>query len=140
MRDLLTRDLGWKLFSLLLATVVWFTVRTLSRDALSPARLPDSWVTRSFDELPILVVSAASDVHEFRVDPPVARVTVSGRAELLRALESRDIRVMVDLTGVEPAGDLRKRLDVSVPAGVTLVSVVPTEVRVLIPPAMRVSP
>lgn len=134
MRALLSRDLGWKLLSLVLATVVWFTVRTLSRDALSPAKALENWATRTFEDVPVLVVSAAADVREFRVHPPVAQITVSARPEVLRALEPRDIHVMVDLTGIEAARDLRKRLDVSVPAGVTVVRVVPTEVRVLVPP------
>lgn len=134
MRAFLTRDLGWKLLSLVLATVVWFTVRTLSREALSPGKALDAWATRTFEDVPVLVVSAAADVREFRVHPPVAQITVSGRPEVLRALEPRDIHVMVDLTGIETARDLRKRLDVSVPAGVTVVRVVPTEVRVLVPP------
>jgi hypothetical protein len=140
MHDFLTRDLGWKLLSLALATFVWFTVRTLSRDALSPAKALESWVTRTFDDVPVLVVSAAADVREFRVHPAVAQITVSGRPEVLKALETRDIHVMVDLTGIETARDLKKRLDVSVPAGVTVVRVEPTEVRVLVPPPTRSSP
>ena len=40
---------------------------------------------------------------------------------------------MVDLTGIE-AARLRKRIEVSPPAGVTLVRVTPPEVDVIIPP------
>ena len=34
-------------------------------------------------------------------------------------LQTKDIRAMVDLTGVGAARDLRKRIEVSIPAGVT---------------------
>jgi YbbR domain-containing protein len=135
MRALLTRDPAWKLLSLALATVVWFTVRTLSRETLWPARALESWATRTFEAVPVLVVSAAADVHGFRVQPPAVQVTVSGQPEILRRLETRDVRVMVDLTGIEAARDLKKRLDVSVPAGITVMRVVPPEVSVLLPPA-----
>ncbi|MCX8090995.1 MAG: hypothetical protein N3I86_08710 [Verrucomicrobiae bacterium] len=140
MRALLTRDLGWKVLSLVLATVVWFTVRTLSREALSPAKALESWATRTFEDVPVLVVSAAADVREFRVQPPVAQITVSGRPEVLKALETRDIHVMVNLTGIETARDLKMRPDVSVPAGVTVERVVPTEMRVIVPPKSETLP
>lgn len=133
MRAFLSRDPGWKLLSLVLAVVVWFTVRTLSRETLSTARPLESWATRTFDDIPVLVVSAAGDVREFRVQPASAQITVSGQPAVLNALQPRDIRVMVDLTDIETSRDLRKRLDVSVPAGVTVVRVVPTEVRVIVP-------
>jgi hypothetical protein len=41
---------------------------------------------------------------------------------------------MVDLTGVTTARDLRKRIEVSVPAGVAYMHVAPEEVQVIFPP------
>ena len=59
---------------------------------------------------------------------------VEGDAQLLERLQAKDIRIMVDLTGIESATDLRKRIEVSTPAGVTHVRVDPQQVRVLVPP------
>jgi hypothetical protein len=39
----------------------------------------------------------------------------------------------VDLTGVEAARGLRKRIEITTPAGITLVRVVPEEVEVIVP-------
>jgi hypothetical protein len=41
---------------------------------------------------------------------------------------------MVNLTGIEVAQDLSKRVDVSSPPGVTLVNVEPADVNVVVPP------
>jgi hypothetical protein len=41
---------------------------------------------------------------------------------------------LVDLTGIGAAHDLRKRIEVSAPAGVTHVRVYPEEVQIIFPP------
>jgi YbbR domain-containing protein len=134
MRNFLTKDVGWKLFSLALALGIWFTIHALSRDALTPARPLESWATRTFLDVPVLVVSAAADVREFTVRPALVQVTVSGRPEVMSALQEKEIRVTVDLTGIEAALDLKKHVDVSVPPGVTIMRLSPAEVDVVVPP------
>jgi hypothetical protein len=32
LQDIITKDVGWKLFSLVLATGIWFTVRPVGRE------------------------------------------------------------------------------------------------------------
>jgi YbbR domain-containing protein len=68
------------------------------------------------------------------VFPKEVAVTVQGSGKSLRDLQARDIRALVDLTGVVSAENVRKRIEISVPAGVTLVQVEPTEVQVIAPP------
>lgn len=133
MRDLITKDLGWKLFSVALAIIVWLTVQTLRREVATGTAPLSATMTRTFEKLPITVVSAAADVRAVKVNPEFAQVTVSGRPESIRALTGRDFHVMVDLTESEPARDLRKRVDVSAPAGLTITHIVPVEVEVLVP-------
>ncbi len=77
--------------------------------------------------------SSAADVRAFKVAPETVAVTVQGDPKILAGLEGNDIRARVDLTGIESATDLRKRIEVSTPAGVTHVRVVPSEVRVIFP-------
>jgi hypothetical protein len=68
------------------------------------------------------------------VNPAQVQVTVRGDAKSLHDLLPRDIRALVDLTGIEAARGLMKRIEVTTPAGITFVKVVPDEVEVNVPP------
>jgi YbbR domain-containing protein len=127
LRHLFVEDFLLKLFSLMLAVVVWLIVAFASRKevAMTP---------RVFTDLPIRVLSAAEDVRGFKVSPNKAEITVQGSTATLQNLQSRDIQAIVDLSGVAAARDLHKRVEVTVPAGVALVHVVPEEVLVIFPP------
>src|ERR1700690_1995379 len=133
MRDWVTKDFGWKLFSLILAVSIWLTVHNIyeePRAALASA----AGDTVTFGSLPVLVVSAASDVRDFRVAPDTVTVKVSGSPDVMAVLQANQIRAVVDLTDIESAKELRRRVDVSMPPGVTLVSIDPPKVGVIIPP------
>ncbi len=127
LRHLFIEDFWWKLFSLGLAILIWVTVTFASQR--EPGTAP-----RIFSDLPVTVVSSSEDVRGFKVSPNVVEVTVRGDAEALQNLQSKDIRVSVDLTGVAAARDLREPVEVSVPAGITVMRVTPEEVQVIFPP------
>jgi hypothetical protein len=91
----------------------------------------------TFTNLPVLIVSAAADVREFHVTPSAVTVSVSGRREIMAALLADQVHALVDLTDIETARDLRRRVDISMPAGVALVNVNPAEVNVVIPPQRK---
>ncbi len=133
MGNLLTKNLGWKLLSLALAVVIYYTVRALSRDALTPAEPLESWATRTFSDLSVSPVSTDADVHGFKVNPDAVQVTVSGPPEVLRALTEENVHAIVDLTDIEAADGTKKHVDVSVPRGVTVVLIDPEEVEVVVP-------
>lgn len=134
MRDFLTKDTGWKIFSLGLAIVIWLTVNSFRDDPTMTIHSLQNWKTRTFSGLPVGVFSLASDVRAFRVHPEFVEVTVEGRPELVDALTDREIHVRVDLSEIESAVDLRQRVEVSMPPGITLVQVVPSHVDVVVPP------
>ena len=133
MRDWVTKDFSWKLVSLFLALAIWLTVHKIYEEpkAASGLAVGD---TVTFGNLPVLVVSAASDVRDFRVVPATVAVKVGGPPEVMANLQANQIHAVVDLTDVQSARDLRRRVDVSTPPGVTLVSVDPTKVGVIVPP------
>ena len=77
MRDWITKDLAWKLFSLILAVATLADRPQHSRDAGSRGRIPlprSSTVT--FANLPVLVVSASADVRDAQVVPNTVTVKV----------------------------------------------------------------
>ena len=126
MRDLLIKDLGWKLFSLLMAVIIWLTVHGILVESGTPSgHSLGSQVT--YGDLPVFIVSSAADVHFYRVAPAVVSVTVSGPPEVMAVLQANQIRA-------ESAKDLKRRVDVYVPPGISLVKVDPPRVGVIIPP------
>jgi len=137
LRDLVLKDIWLKLFSLGLAILVWFTLNSMAnqKEGLTTRQLPlRSTEQRTFSNVPVAVMSSADDSRSFRINPKQVDVTVQGDPNLLKGLNTRDIRVLVDLTGIEAAHDLRKRIEVSTPAGVTRARVEPEEVQVVFPP------
>ena len=132
LRDIFIKDFWLKLFSLVLAVLTWLTVYINQGSSLGALRLAPA-SRRTLNALPVLIMSSAEDVRSFRVHPKEVDVTVQGDARALAALHDKDIRVMVDLTGIQAAHDLRKRIEVSTPAGVTHVKVEPDEVQVIFP-------
>jgi YbbR domain-containing protein len=135
LRDLLFRDVWLKLFSLALAVLIWLTVSFAIKKEGSPVTaltlVPEE---RTFSNLPVLVMSSAQDVRDFKVRPSVVEVTVRGEARSVRELQNKDIRVIVDVTGIETAQDLKKRIEVTTLAGISLVRVAPQQVEVIFPP------
>jgi YbbR domain-containing protein len=131
LRHLILHDFWLKLFSLALAVMIWFTVHFASQKEVSPLTFAAN--ERKFPNLPVMVVFPAEDVRSFKVKPSEVEVTVQGDAKLLKNLQSKDFRVMVDLTGIE-AAHMRKRVEVTPPPGVIHAHVTPAEVEVIITP------
>ncbi len=134
MRNFLTKDVGWKVLSLALAVVIWYTVNALSNNARITNLPPQPSASMAFNDVPVLVVSSAADVRAYKVDPQVVQVIVKGNPDLVTELHKNEIHVVVDLTGIETAPYLKARVDVSVPPGVAVDRVVPAEVDVVVPP------
>jgi len=141
MRERFINDLGWKLFSVFLALAIWLTVHKILEESapppvIVPPPLPTP-VATTFTNLPVLIVSAAADVREFHVTPNTVTVTVSGQSEIMAALQATQVHALVDLTDIEAARNLHRRVDISMPTGVALVTVDPAEVSVVIPPQRK---
>jgi YbbR domain-containing protein len=139
MRDWVTKDLGWKLFSLFLAVSIWLTVHKIYEEPKA-ASGPAAGNTVTFGNLPVRVVSAVADVRNFRVAPLTVKVTVSGSAEDMARLQADQVHAVVNLTDIGPERDLHLPVDVSAPPGVTLVSVAPTKVGMIVPPSPNKKP
>ena len=133
LRDLLTKDWGWKLFSLLLAVAIWLTVhKIIDEPKNSEATAAGNPVT--YHNLTVLIVSRTADVHLHRAIPRTVSVTVSGPPDVIAVLQANEIRATVDITEGDSVQDLKWRVDVSVPTGVKLVNIDPPRVGVIIPP------
>lgn len=119
----LTANPGWKLVSVLLATLVWLLVHYNITER-QPAEL-----RRSFEDLPVTVLLRPGDPRAFRLEPATARLTVRGPARLVNALDRTELQVFANLTAPGPLPP-RVDLEVHVPPGLTVVSLAPMQVRV----------
>ncbi len=139
LRDWFIKDLGWKLFSVVLAVTIWLTVYKIRTES-ETSDATGSQGTLTFGNVPVLIVSTAADVRDFRVKPAIVAVTVSGLPDDIARLQVSQVRAFVDLTDIESARKLQRRVDVSMPSGLTLVSVEPPEVDAVIPPPHNKTP
>ena|ERR1700722_5588741 len=129
-REWLTEDFNWKLFSVVLAVVVWLTVHKIRDEPGAPGLLA---VPNTFSNVPVLAVSATADVHDAHVAPNAISITISGAPDLIAVLQTNQLHAIVNLTGIDSAHDLKRHVDVTLPPGVTLLNVDPPEVTVAIP-------
>src|SRR5213594_3843776 len=146
LRDYVLNNLGRKLVSLCLASLIWFTVSSADRkeprllesafESLLPKPVTEL-VPGEFAQIPIAIVSLAQDARVFRLDARQAKVVVSGELGLLRRLTAKDIQVVVDLTDLasakknDPTTNLIIRpVRVRSPDGITVLKVEPSTVQV----------
>jgi len=137
MHDWLTKDFGWKVFSIFLAVTIWLTVHKI-RD--EPVERLSEGVENTYGDLLVLVVSGTADARSVHVTPATVSVKVGGPPDVMGVLQANRIHPFVNLTGIDSAHDLRRGVEVSLPRGVALISVDPPDVNVTIPPASDKKP
>lgn len=133
-RDWFTKDLTWKLFSLILAVGLWITIHNL-RETPEAAVTPFATVTTvTFSNLPVFAVSTSADVHSAKMVPSAITVKVSGPSDLMAVLQSNRLHATVNLTGIDSVRGLPLNVDVSAPPGVALNTIDPPKVSVTVSP------
>ena len=131
LRDHFLKDLGWKILSLTLATLIWFAIRSGMSTEFKPVMsLVNPPKIRLFSQVPITVMTAAADTRGFKVTPRTVNLMVSGDAAVLENMESTDVEVFVNLTAIQDATDLRIKPKYHAPIGVTVLRVTPADVEI----------
>jgi YbbR domain-containing protein len=100
LRSLIQHNFWLKLFSLVLACLIWFAVDSDTQSA----RNVETEIFKSIEELrfanvPVSVLTSPDDRRAFAVKPGKVEVVVTGKREDLIALSADDLRVFVDLLG-----------------------------------------
>ena len=132
MRDLFTKDIGWKLFSLFLAAAIWLTVNRILHETCAPA--PDSTIrTVIYDNQPVSVVSATADVRTYHVMPTTVKVTVVGPAAVMNTLQANDLHVTVNIPAASLLSGRLLQVEISTPPNVAVASIDPDKVLVIVP-------
>jgi hypothetical protein len=125
-REFLRHNRWQKGLSLLLATLIWFTVRQSLEHGGGPLVVPDG-KKLTFEHLPIRTLGTALDPGLFRVSPTEVTVVLQGRPENLSRLRPSDVDVYVKLTEIPLTNSFRRSIRVHAP-GAQVSSVSPQEV------------
>jgi hypothetical protein len=133
-RDWLTKDLTWKLFSLVLAVGLWITIHKF-RETPSAAVTPFATVsTVTFTNVPVAAVSTTADVHNAQIVPNTVAVKVSAPSDTIAVLQENRLHATVNLTGIESVRGQLLNVDVAAPPGVALNTIDPPKVSVTFSP------
>ena len=117
LRALILDHFWLKLFSLILAILIWLAVHANLSNASTGA-------VRTFVNRPVLVLTDNAEHAAVSVNPDQATVTVRGPASLMQFIKDEDIHVFVSLgERHQVAGDLP--IHVHVPAGASVALVTP---------------
>jgi|SRR5438445_8501383 len=147
LRDYVLNNLGRKLVSLCLASLIWFNISSTDRKkpGLEPRLLESPFgslpgtelVTGEFTQIPIAIVSLAQDTRAFRLAARQAKVIVSGERGQLIRLTAKDIQAVVDLTDLANARKTDTSTNLIIrpvrarsPDGITVLRVEPSTVLV----------
>jgi hypothetical protein len=134
MRNLLFKDFGWKLFSLLLAAFIWYTVQRIIESPRAAVVSPED-VPVQYGEVPVSIVAAGADRHLFQLNSNTVSVMVSGPPAAMNILQANQIHAFVDFSDYDAkAKQWYRPVAVSVPWGVTVMNVEPAKLQI-IPPA-----
>lgn len=127
LRDLVTHNPWQKFFSLLLAALIWSTVHFgIGQD---PRGDDASGNRRSYQNLPITVLTTASDLTRYQVSPTMVNLILRGNPDALEQVRPSDLEVYVNLTENSPLR-MKRRIHVNVPPGLQVVVLQPEEVQV----------
>ena len=119
-----------KLFSLLLATLIWFAIHfwieSGNRQPTNPITNP---LTREFLRLPVRILAQPGETRVFKIDPDEVVVSITGEDAVLRDLSHKNFSAFVDLTNIRSSHETNQQVKLDIPAGVTA-EVVPRTVNV----------
>jgi hypothetical protein len=99
-RDLMVKNLRWKLGALIMAVFVWFIIQFAISKGIKPSDHPLSeGRTQTFSQQPVLVMTTPGDARAIRINPSKVDVIVRSTASVLNKLNESDIKAFVKLAG-----------------------------------------
>lgn len=129
-RNLVFHNIWWKVFSLLIAMIVWSTYH-ISGGTFSFGALYEDTTPMVFPNYRPRILTRQIDQHRYRIIPEEVTVTVAGRREVVMGMNVRDIAVFVDMQDYVVGGTNLLPVRVRPPAGIAVSSVTPDTVRVI---------
>jgi hypothetical protein len=120
LRAIFLHNFWLKLFSVILASLIWMAVRANLASASTD-------VNRKFPHRPVLVMTGAGEHPALAIEPGDVSVLVRGPKDLIGSLTEQDVQVFLQLDGRrEPSGEFG--IVVHVPPGIKEVVAFPERV------------
>ena len=127
-REIVARNLSWKLLSLFLGILVWYFMSVGIQRGFTPFARVNS-VTF---ELPVFVLTSGKIPTAYEVRPATVNVTARGRRDVVQRLSETDLVAYVDLSAVFTVTEVQRRVEVNLRWGNAETTVEPATVRVLL--------
>ncbi|HTH49097.1 MAG TPA: CdaR family protein [Candidatus Limnocylindria bacterium] len=127
LKHLFTHNRWQKIFSLLLASLIWFAVH--SGLGLSVSGTDMGRDTRSWDHLPITVLTPAADLGHYNVNPAQVSVVLRGDGGVLDKIRPQDLEVYVNLVEASESR-MTRPIHIYAPADTQVLSISPAEVQI----------
>jgi hypothetical protein len=118
---LITHNLRWKLVALLTAVLVWLAISGGDGELRSANH-------RTIANRTLAVMTLPSDNRVFRLEPAQVELRVSGPVRRIYNLGDSDVQVFVNLADASFLGSQPVRVQASVPPGILIDSISPSEV------------
>lgn len=130
LREDLQNNFWLKLSSLILALLIWFSVR-FSKQDLRPTQNPLSRFSNSeFMNVPVRVIRKPEAAEGCRVEPARVDITLRGEKSALKNLTAKDIVAFVTVYDNPAVGVSSNQVEVYAPPAVSVVQVSPPGVRI----------
>lgn len=126
-RDAILKNFWLKLFSLVLATMIWFAIfQTQNSPRWDWQRFGHATV--ELKQVPVTVMRSAGDLRAFRVEPGAVDITVQGPRSKAPALTPASLEVFINLADATDTVGPTKNIHVHAPPDFTVVKVSPAKV------------
>jgi len=131
LRRILLYNFPLKLFSLMLAGLIWFAVFSIQDEPKAVPGFAVGDVEKEFDQVPVSVLKSPSDTAVYTISPNAVNVTIKGDPKVLETLTARDVQVFIDFTEARSGARKNERkqdVQVRLPEAVDSIEVSPSYV------------
>jgi YbbR domain-containing protein len=97
-RKIFFHNFWLKLFSLMLALMIWFAVFSIQDKPKAVPGFGVGDVKKAFDQVPVSVMKSPNDTALYTISPNAVNIVVTGDPAVLAKLTARDVQVFIDLT------------------------------------------
>ncbi len=100
MKRLISHNFWLKLFSLMLAGMIWYAVFSIQDKPQNVPGFQTGVQTRTFDQVAVHILKSPSDTRLYKISPAAVNVTVTADAQTLESLTPHDLQVFINLTSM----------------------------------------